>query len=74
MKRIITDKIKKVNYYQTYNKNSNSKNNLEEDINKDNNNSNKIKISERINSSTLNRLNPYKTNNLNSVISTTPLR
>ena len=73
MKRIIMDTIKKVNHYQTYNKNSNSKNNLDEEINKDNNNSNKIKISERINYSTLNRLNPSETNNLNSVISTTLL-
>jgi hypothetical protein len=69
MKRIIIDTIKKVNHYQTYNKNTSKKNLGEEEE------SNKIlktiNISERINSSTIKNLNPSETKNLNSGISTT---
>ena len=71
MKRIIIDTIKKVNHYQTYNKNTSKKNLGEEE--ESNKNLKTINISERINSSTIKNLNPSETKNLNSGISTTIL-
>ena len=70
MKRIIMDTIKKVNHYQTYNKNTSNHNLEEEESNK---NLKTINISKRINSSTIKNLNPSETKNLNSGISTTIL-
>ena len=69
MKEIIMDTIKKVKHFQTYNKSS-SKKNLEEELN---NNFKKIIISERLNSSSINKLNSSEVNNINSGISTTIL-